>query len=120
MKIYGPGIYDNERADMVGICYIEYSLAEIESAIEWLQSSNETCQPILAFIDMLLLIGEKAPGDLTGRLKTSTVTRWEGVFNDWYARVKSKIPKKYREPIEADAEKLFSRLREKSCSIEWL
>ena len=31
MKIYGDGIYDNERADLVFIAYIEFSLKKFKS-----------------------------------------------------------------------------------------
>lgn len=120
MKIYGDGIYDNERADLVFIAYIEFSLNKIREHIEWLGNTNEICQSVLGYIDMLLLISEKSPSDLTGRLKESEVAQWKNVFDNWFNRVEGKIPKEYRHPIRVNADILFNKLKENANSLEWL
>ena len=44
MKIYGTGIYENERADLVFIAYIDFSIKKIQEHIDWLKDTNEICQ----------------------------------------------------------------------------
>ncbi len=120
MKIYGEGVFDNERADTVGISYIEFSKGQIEENIAWLADTNDTCQCVLGFLHILLDIGELFPNDLTSRVKQSEVDRWKDVFDAWYERVKKKIPTTYRETIRSDADRLFTDLRAKATSLEWL
>lgn len=100
MKIYGDGIYDNERADLVFIAYIEFSLKKIQEHIEWLENTNEICQAVLGYIDMLLFVSEKSPSDLTGRLKESEVAQWKNVFYDWFNRVEKKYQTNTKTPLE--------------------
>ena len=120
MKIYGDGNYDNERADLVFIAYIEFSLKKIQEHIEWLENTNEICQAVLGYIDMLLFVSEKSPSDLTGRLKESEVAQWKNVFDDWFNRVEKKIPNKYKNSIRVNADILFDKLKENANSLEWL
>jgi hypothetical protein len=120
MKIYGDGIYDNERADLVFIAYIEFSLKKIQEHIEWLENTNEICQAVLGYIDMLLFVSEKSPSDLTGRLKESEVAQWKNVFDDWFNRVEKKIPNEYKNSIRVNADILFDKLKENANSLEWL
>ena len=37
MKVYGTGIYENDRADLVGLAYLHFSISQIEDVIEWMK-----------------------------------------------------------------------------------
>lgn len=121
MKIYGKGIYQNEVADTIGIGYAEFTISELEKSIEFLKDTNEICQDVLGLLDMLIVIEEKFPSDVSSRLKRSKVLEWEAIFNEWFERVRSKIPSKYRDAIQSDAKKLFDKIaNEYSHTLEWL
>ena len=45
MKIYGTGIYENDRADLVGLGYFHFSISKIEDTIEWMKETDEPAQP---------------------------------------------------------------------------
>jgi len=110
MRLYGSGIYDNERADLVGIGYAEFAIQVIQEDTAWLKSTNEICQPLLANIDMLLMIAKKFPDDVYSRLPEKQIAAWKETFEDWFTRVNKKIPEKYRQKIYDDAATLFKRL----------
>ena len=76
----------------------------------WLKSTNEICQPLLANIDMLLMIAKKFPDDVYSRLPEKQIAEWKETFEDWFTRVNKKIPEKYRQKIYDDAATLFKRL----------
>lgn len=40
MKLYGSGIYDNERADLIGIGYAEFAIQTVQEDIAWLKSTK--------------------------------------------------------------------------------
>jgi hypothetical protein len=110
MKLYGSGIYDNERADLTGIGYAEFAIQTVQEDIAWLKSTKEICQPVLASIDMLLLIAKKFPDDVYSRLSEKQIKEWNMVFDEWFNRVNKKIPEKYRQKIFDDAVLLFKKL----------
>jgi len=41
MKVYGTGIYENDRADLVGLAYLHFSISQIEDVIEWMKGTDE-------------------------------------------------------------------------------
>lgn len=110
MKLYGSGIYDNERADLIGIGYVEFAIQTVQEDIAWLKSTKEICQPVLASIDMLLLIAKKFPDDVYSRLSEKQIKEWNMIFDEWFNRVNKKIPEKYRQKIFDDAILLFKKL----------
>lgn len=120
MKIYGEGIYQNDRADLVGLAYINIAIERVEKGIEWLTTSESPCQHILAEIDILLMLGEKFPHDINIKLKKSKIQAWQKVFDDWLQRNQTKIPKRYQNSLKNDAEQLFQKLSKFGHSLEWL
>ena len=69
MKIYGTGIYENDRADLVGLSYLHFSISQIEDVIEWMKDTDESAQQLLGYLDMLLMIAEKFPDDANLKIK---------------------------------------------------
>ena len=120
MKIYGNSVYENERADLVGLAYIEYSLNRVQQSVEWLKKSDDTCQYLLAEIDMLITLGDKFPKDINLKLKKSDVIVWKDVFYIWYDKNLKKIPSEYRISIKDNAENLFHKLEKFGHSLDWL
>lgn len=59
MKVYGTGIYENDRADLVGLAYLHFSISQIEDVIEWMRGTDEPAQQLLGYLDMLLMIAKK-------------------------------------------------------------
>ena len=59
MKVYGTGIYENDRADLVGLAYLHFSISQIEDVIEWMKDTDEPAQQLLGYLDMLLMIAKK-------------------------------------------------------------
>lgn len=120
MKIYGTGIYENDRADLVGLGYFHFSISKIEDTIEWMKETDEPAQPLLGYLDMLLMIAEKFPDDANLKIKKQRVTEWEMIFDEWFIRAEKKIQKKYRNSIKNDAKRLFEEVRKYGHSISWL
>ena len=75
---------------------------------------------ILISLFILLLISEKAPSDLTSRLKESQVIQWRETFDNWFNRVEKKIPNEYRNSIRENANILFNKLIDNANTLEWL
>ena len=80
MKIYGTGIYENDRADLVGLGYFHFSISKIEDTIEWMKETDESAQPLLAYLDMLLMIAEKFPDDANLKIKKTKSYRMGNDF----------------------------------------
>lgn len=120
MKIYGEGIYQNERADLVGLTYISYAIERVDKTALWLRDTDSACQHLLAEIDILLLLANKFPHDVNVKLKKTKVKEWETLFFDWFEKNNAQIPKKYRESIKEQGVILFSELSKFGHSLDWL
>jgi hypothetical protein len=120
MKIYGEGVYQNERADLVGLGYIVYAIERVEDSIKWLGTSEDTLQFVLAELDMLITLGEKFPKDINVKLKKSRIKFWQECFYAWYEKNCMKIPKQYREATKKNADEIFSKLGKYGHSLDWL
>lgn len=112
MKIFSTEPNGNEVAEYVGTEYIKFSIALIEDDIKWLKKTNDVAQPLLANIEILLLITKKYSTDANLLLKKNKVQEWKKTFNDWFERCGSKIPAKFREGIKQNADELFSELEQ--------
>jgi len=62
MKVYGTGIYENDRADLVGLAYLHFSISQIEDVIEWMKGTDEPAQQLLGYLE-----NEKVKEDLKKR-----------------------------------------------------
>ncbi len=120
MKFTGAGVFQNENSDMRNLGYIEYGLDSIREGIEYLKTSDRETQGVLADIQIVIFLIELLPHTMSGRLKRSEVNEWQKHYNEWFERVKHKIPKKYRDDIKKDAERLFEELKGYAHNIEWL
>ena len=95
MKVYGTGIYENDRADLVGLAYLHFSISQIEDVIEWMKGTDEPAQHLLGYLDMLLMIAKKFPDDANLKIKKQRVSEWQIIFNEWFVRAE----KSYRKSI---------------------
>lgn len=120
MKVYGTGIYENDRADLVGLAYLHFSISQIEDVIEWMRGTDEPAQQLLGYLDMLLMIAKKFPDDAKLKIKKQRVSEWQIIFNEWFVRTEKKLQKKYRDSIKNDSEKLFEEIKKYGHSISWL
>ena len=120
MKAYGTGIYENDRADLVGLAYLHFSISQIEDVIEWMKGTDEPAQQLFWYLDMLLMIAKKFPGDANLKIKKQRVSEWQIIFNEWFVRAEKKLQKKYRDSIKNDSEKLFEEIKKYGHSISWL
>ncbi len=112
MKIHSDKPEGNELAEAVGVDYIKFSISMMNDFNEWLKNSNKIAQPNLAIIDMIIILCKKYPVDANLLIKKDKVHEWKTVFYDWYDRVNSKIPIKYREGIKQNADELFAELEQ--------
>ena len=112
MKIFSTEPNGNEVAEYVGTEYIKFSIELIEDDIKWLKKTKDIAQPLLANIEILLLITKKYSTDANLLLKKESIKDWKTVFYKWYERVNSKIPAKYREGIKQNADELFAELEQ--------
>ena len=69
MKVYGTGIYENDRADLAGLAYLYFSISQIEDVIEWMKGTDEPAQQLLGYLDTLLMIAKKFPDDTNLKIK---------------------------------------------------
>ncbi|MCK0206366.1 hypothetical protein [Ornithobacterium rhinotracheale] len=120
MKFSGSGTFENERANTVTLNYIGFALNEIKGDIKEMRESNNPLQILLGDIQVLISLIEICPYNISGRLKSSEVDEWQNCFNEWFERVKNKIPKEYRSDIKQDSVRLFDELRKYAHDIDWL
>ncbi|EWH11464.1 hypothetical protein KLA_15745 [Cellulophaga geojensis KL-A] len=112
MKIFSTEPNGNEVAEYVGTEYIKFSIELIEDDIKWLKKTKDIAQPLLANIEILLLITKKYSTDANLLLKKESIKDWKTVFYEWYERVNSKIPAKFKEGIKQNADELFAELEQ--------
>ncbi|MEN7551953.1 hypothetical protein AAG747_28825 [Rapidithrix thailandica] len=112
MKIYSTASDGNDMADMANARYFNLAIKQIEENVEWLKTSKKIVQAVLAHIDILLLLSKKFPKDANLSIEEDRVAEWKTVFYEWYERVNSKIPAKYREGIKQNADELFAELEQ--------
>ncbi len=110
MKIFDATPSGNEIAEYVGVDYIKFSLNLIEEIVKRLKTTRRTAQPLLAHIEILLIVSEKYVVDANLFILKERVQEWKEVFYKWYDRVNSKIPAKYRQGIKESADELFAEL----------
>jgi hypothetical protein len=110
MKIYSTEPNGNEVAEFVGTDYLKFSISMIEESVSWLKDTNKIAQPLLAHIEMLLIVSKKYTVDANLLIKKDKVKEWKNIFNKWFERVNSKIPEKYRDGIKQNADELFTEL----------
>ncbi len=120
MKFTGSGVFQNENSDMTNLGYIEYGLDLIRERIKDLKTSNRETQSVLAHIHIVIVLIKLLPHTMSGRLKKSEVNEWQKHYNEWFERIKHKIPKKYRNDIKNDADRLFDELKGYAHDIDWL
>lgn len=63
MKIFSTAPEGNELAEAVGVDYIKFSISMMDEFIDWMKTTKEPSQPILAIIDMLVILAKKYPVD---------------------------------------------------------
>lgn len=63
MKIFSTAPEGNELAEAVGVDYIKFSISMMDEFIDWMKTTKEPSQPILAIIDMLVILAKKYPID---------------------------------------------------------
>lgn len=112
MKIFSTAPEGNDIAQYVGVDYLKFSISLIEDVNDWMKRNDKIAQPLLANIDLLLMIAKKYPIDANILIKKDKVQEWKKIFNDWFERVGSKIPAKYRDGIKANGDELFKELEQ--------
>lgn len=119
MKIYGAGSFDNERADLTGKSYVNLCFNQIEKSLEWLEI-GDICQTLIADLEVLLVLAKLFTDDVFTRLKKSDLNTWQEKYNFWYQENYEKLPKKHRDDMKKNSDKVFSLLQEYSNDISWL
>ena len=109
MKIFSTAPEGNELAEAVGIDYIKFSISMMEEFNDWMKETDKTAQPILAIVDLLVILARKYTIDANLLIK-KTVQEWKQTFNDWFVRCGSRIPVRFREGIKANGDELFKEL----------
>ena len=84
MKIFSTAPEGNELAEAVGVDYIKFSISMMDGFVDWMKTTKDPSQPILAIIDMLVILAKKYPVDANLLIKKEKVQEWENVFNDWF------------------------------------
>jgi len=112
MKIYSTAPAGNEIAEFVGSEYIKFAISSIEEVCEWMIQANKIAQPLLANIDLLLVIAKKYPVDMNLLVKKKRIAEWKQIFDTWFERCGSKIPAKFRDGIKANGDELFKELEQ--------
>lgn len=107
MKIFSTAPEGNEIAQYVGVDYIKFFISIIESGIDWMKKNDNIAQPLLANIDLLLVISKKYSTDANLLIKKDSVQEWKKTFNDWFQRYEAKTPAKYRDGIKENGDQLF-------------
>lgn len=112
MKIFSTMPEGNDIAQYVGVDYIKFSISLIENVCDWMKQNDKIAQPLLANIDLLIMISKKYPTDANLLIKKNKVQEWKSVFNEWFERCGSKIPAKFRDGIKANGDELFKELEQ--------
>ena len=112
MKIFSTAPEGNEMADMVNARYFNLAIKQIEENAEWLKTATKPTQALLANIDILIILAKRFTVDVNLLIKKDKVQEWKKIFNDWFERVGSKIPAKYRDGIKANGDELFKELEQ--------
>jgi hypothetical protein len=112
MKIFSTAPEGNELAEAVGVDYIKFSISMMDGFVDWMKTTKDPSQPILAIIDMLVILAKKYPVDANLLIKKEKVQEWKNVFNDWFERCSSRIPAKFRNGIKANGDELFKELEQ--------
>lgn len=112
MKIFSAAPEGNELAEAVGVDYIKFSISLMDEFYDWMKTNNEAVQPILAIVDLLVILAKKYPVDANLLIRKDKVQEWKKVFNDWFERCGSKIPAKFRDSIKANGDELFKELEQ--------
>ena len=90
MKIFSTAPEGNELAEAVGVDYIKFSISMMDGFIDWMKTTKDPSQPILAIIDMLASTGMRI-GELLAltyndiNLEEKTIS-----INKSYQRLKGK------------------------------
>lgn len=112
MKIYSTKPEGNKMADLEPARYFNLAIEQIQEIEEWLKTSEDICQPLLVHIDAFVHFGKHYPEMAKRRVAKLNVNQIEQTFNDWYERVKAKIPAKFRDGIKQNADELFKELEQ--------
>ncbi|MEN7551957.1 hypothetical protein AAG747_28845 [Rapidithrix thailandica] len=108
-RIFNTHPNGNEASDLEPARYINLAISQINEICEWLKNTNEVAQAMLLHMDILIVLTNKYP-DMVDMLMDEDIEEWKISFYDWYERLESKIPKKFREGIKESADQLFSDL----------
>ncbi|MBW1654257.1 hypothetical protein [Flavobacterium quisquiliarum] len=112
MKIFSTVPEGNQMADLEPARYFNLAIEQIQEAEEWLRSSNEICQALLIHVDAFVHFGKRYPEMAKRRIAKLNCSEIKKTFDDWYERVNSKIPAKYRDGIKTNADELFKELEQ--------
>ena len=112
MKIFSAAPEGNDIAQYVGVDYLKFSISLIKDVIDWMRKNDKIAQPLLANIDLLIMITKKYPTDANLLIKKDEVQEWKQTFNEWFVRCESKIPAKFRDGIKANGNDLFKELEQ--------
>lgn len=112
MKIYNTKPEGNEMANLEPARYFNLAIEQIQKAEEWLKTSNEICQPLLIHIDAFVYFSKHYPEMASRKIVKLNIIQIKTTFYDWYDRVKSKIPVKFRDGIKQNADELFAELEQ--------
>lgn len=110
MKVYSSAPEGNEMADLEPALYLNLSIEQINKYSSWLEQSNDVCQPLLVHLDIFMTLADKYPNTATLLVDGLDRPQLRSVFNDWFNRVSSKLPSKFRDGINDSAQALFDRL----------
>ena len=112
MKIFSTAPEGNDIAQYVGVDYLKFSISLIEDVIDWMKKNDKITQPLLANIDLLIMIAKKYPTDANLLIKKEKVQEWKKIFIEWFERCGSKIPAKFRDGIKINGDELFRELEQ--------
>jgi hypothetical protein len=112
MKIFSSAPEGNDIAQYVGVDYLKFSISTIEDVCDWMKNFDKITQPLLANIDLLIMIAKKYPVDANLLIEKDKIQKWKTVFNEWFERCGSKIPAKYRDGIKTNGDELFKELEQ--------
>lgn len=112
LKIFSAAPNGNEAADLEHAQYLNLAIVKIKEESEYLKTSDQAAQTMLAHIDILLHLSNKFLKDARLLVKVDDVMEWKDTFYKWYEKCKGKIPAKFRDEIKQSADDLFNNLEE--------
>lgn len=100
MKIYSTEPEGNQMADVEPARYFNLAIKQLKEGEVWLRTSNETCQPVLVHIDILIHLSKKYPEMAKERMENLNRNQLKETFYLWLVRCEKKIPANFRDCIK--------------------